>query len=125
MTYLESGFLVFYIKKRQLTTERCWAMLFNHDLLIRMFHFHYLCRDLHPAGCVVKTMKIPRVPNLYSFFFNMLILSLKHLTTLRLNGSPTGGAMDKGIFVKFKEKLHYAFFPIATNTLAASIYYHK
>ena len=55
----------------------------------------------------------------------MLILSLKHLTTLRLNGSPTGGAMDKGIFVKFKEKLRYAFFSIATNTLAASIYYHK
>ena len=55
----------------------------------------------------------------------MLILSLKHLTTLRLNGSPTVGAMDKGIFVKFKEKLRYAFFSIATNTLAASIYYHK
>ena len=72
-----------------------------------------------------KAMKMLRVLNLKFVSFNMLILSLKHLTTLRLNGSPTGGAMDKGIFVKFKEKLRYAFFPIATNTLAASIYYHK
>ena len=72
-----------------------------------------------------KTMKMLRVLNLKFVSFNMLILSLKHLTTLRLNGSPTGGAMDKGIFVKFKEKLHYAFFSIATNTPAASIYYHK
>ena len=72
-----------------------------------------------------KAMKMLRVLNLKFVSFNMLILSLKHLTTLRLNGSPTGGAMDKGIFVKFKEKLRYAFFSIATNTLAASIYYHK
>ena len=72
-----------------------------------------------------KTMKMLRVLNLKFVSFNMLILSLKHLTTLRLNGSPTVGAMDKGIFVKFKEKLRYEFFSIATNTLAASIYYHK
>ena len=72
-----------------------------------------------------KTMKMLRVLNLKFVSFNMLILSLKHLTTLRLNGSPTGDEMDKGIFVKFKEKLRYAFFPIATNTPAASIYYHK
>ena len=99
-------------------------MLFNHELFIRMFHFHYLYRVLHPIGRAVKTMKMLRIPNLQIFSFNMLILSLKHLTTLRLNGTPTGGAMDKGIFVKFKEKLRYAFFSIATNTLAASIYYH-
>ena len=72
-----------------------------------------------------KTMKMLRVLNLKFVSFNMLILSLKHLTTLRLNDSPPGDAMDKGIFVKFKEKLRYAFFSIATNTPAASIYYHK
>ena len=33
--------------------------------------------------------------------------------------------MDKGIFVKFEEKLRSAFFLIATNTLAANIHYHK
>ena len=75
-----------------------------------MFHFRYLYRVLHPIGHAVKTMKMLRVLNLKFFSFNMLIPSLKHLTTLRLNGSPTGGAMDKGIFVKFKEKLRYAFF---------------
>ena len=100
-------------------------MLFNHDLLIRMFHFRYLYRVLHPIGHAVKTMKMLRVLNLKCFSFNMLILFLKHLTTLRLNGSPTGDAMDKGIFVKFEEKLRYAFFSIATNTLAANVYYHK
>ena len=68
-----------------------------------------------------KTMKMLRVLNLKFVSFNMLILSLKHLTTLRLNGSPTGDAMDKGIFVKFEEKLRYAFFSIATNTLAANV----
>ena len=40
----------------------------------------------------------------------MFILSLKHLTTLRLNDTPMEGAMDKGIFVKFEEKLRIAFF---------------
>ena len=35
------------------------------------------------------------------------------------------GAMDKGIFVKFEEKLRIAFFFIATNALAENIYYHK
>ena len=40
----------------------------------------------------------------------MFILSLKHLTTLRLNDTPMEGAIDKGIFVKFEEKLRIAFF---------------
>ena len=40
----------------------------------------------------------------------MFILSLQHLTTLRLSDTPTGGAVDKGIFVKFEEKLRSAFF---------------
>ena len=55
----------------------------------------------------------------------MFILSLKHLTTLRLNDTPMEGAIDKGIFVKFEEKLRIAFFFIATNALAENIYYHK
>ena len=100
-------------------------MLFNHDLLIRMFHFRYLYRVLHPIGHAVKTMKMLRVLNLKFFSFNMLIPSLKHLTTLRLSDTPTGGAVDKGIFVKFEEKLRSTFFLFATNTLAANIYYHK
>ena len=40
----------------------------------------------------------------------MFILSLQHLTTLRLSDTPTGGAVDKGIFVKFEEKLRSAIF---------------
>ena len=40
----------------------------------------------------------------------MFVLSLKHLTTLRLNDTPMEGTMDKGIFVKFEEKLRIAFF---------------
>ena len=40
----------------------------------------------------------------------MFILSLKHLTTLRLSDTPAGGAVDKGIFVKFEEKLRSTFF---------------
>ena len=55
----------------------------------------------------------------------MFILSLKDLTTLRLSDTPTGGAVDKGIFVKFEEKLRSTFFLFATNTLAANIYIHK
>ena len=55
----------------------------------------------------------------------MFVLSLKHLTTLRLNDTPMEGTMDKGVFVKFEEKLRIAFFFIATNTLAENIYYHK
>ena len=57
-------------------------MLFYHELLIRMFHFHYLYRVLHPIGRAVKTMKMLRIPNLQIFSFNMLILSLKHFKQL-------------------------------------------
>ena len=34
-------------------------------------------------------------------------------------------SLDKGIFVKFEEKLRSAFFLFATNTLEANKYYHK
>ena len=57
-------------------------MLFYHELLIRMFHFDYLYRVLHPIGRAVKTMKMLRIPNLQIFSFNMLILSLKHFKQL-------------------------------------------
>ena len=40
----------------------------------------------------------------------MFILSLKHLTTLRLNDTPMEGAMDKGIFVKFEERIAFFFY---------------
>ena len=99
-------------------------MLFNHDLLIRMFHFHYLCRDLHPAGCVVKTMKMPRVPNLYSFFFNMLILSLKHLTE-QLNSlwiKKTKQNKTKKQWTTSREKLFRSFLFFFSNNDFLSVF---
>ena len=45
----------------------------------------------------------------------MFILSLKDLTTLILSDTPTGGAVDKGIFVKFEEKLRSTFFFICNE----------
>ena len=67
--------------------------------------------------------KILCVPN---FFSLKCQISPTHLTTLRLNDTPTGGAMEKGIFFKFKEKLHSTiFYSIVTDTLAANTYYRK
>ena len=47
----------------------------------------------------------------YLIFFSLKCqISLTHFTTLRLNDTPTGGAMEKEIFFKFKEKLHSTIF---------------